>query len=135
MSSGTSSSITAGRVLIKDNTALPQSLSLQGVPHSLRWRMLTGLDGYALGRALMKVNWTLFYVVDETKSIAFGINRERSIGAAVNRILTKLYRLKFNAVEIAEVTSKQFLGLRITRVSARSRHIQQGSYMVHQLTP
>jgi hypothetical protein len=49
---------------------------------------------------------------------------------AVNCVLAKQEGQKFNSLEITKVVSKRFLGIPFMRVTAHSRHIQQGIALV-----
>jgi len=48
---------------------------------------------------------------------------------ALRRVLPKVKLLKFNCLEITEVTQKRFLGFPYVHVSVHSRHIQRSPIM------
>jgi hypothetical protein len=126
-----SNTIKPGSVLFREQTMLPQRLPCESESYRPHWRLVTGCDANALGRAIAKEGWTLFCLVGDIKSIAFAFSRGRGIGKAVSRILAKLNHARFNSVEITEVIPKRFLGIPYVSISARSRHIQESTYLFH----
>ncbi len=122
--------IEAGKILVRDGTALPQTLQLESEPYMPGWRLVSSLDGYELGRKIHDAGWTFFYLAYETKATVFGIDGEKMMHRAIERILAKreAEAEKFNSLEIAGVawwTSKRFLEISHVTVSAQSRHIQE----------
>jgi hypothetical protein len=61
--------------------------------------------------------------------MVWGQRGERTARRALRRVLAKVKLLKFNCLEITEITQKRFLGLPYVHVSAHSRHIQKSSTM------
>ena len=121
----------AGRIFIRDGTLLPETLQIESEPYSPRWRSVKNLDGYALNRKIHDAGWTFFSLACETKASAFGIDEEKMLRRAIERILAnrEAQAEKFNSLEIvrvASLASKRYLGIRHVTVSARSRHIQEG---------
>jgi hypothetical protein len=122
--------IEAGRILIRDGTLLPKDLQIESEPYTPRWRALKNLDGYGLGRKIHDAGWTFFCLAYETKATVFGMDPEKMMRRAIERILAgrEAEAEKFNSLEIvrvASLASKRFLGIRHVTVSARSRHIQE----------
>lgn len=126
-----SDTIKPGVVLFRERTTLPEGLRCESESYAPHWRLVTGYDAYALGRAIAKEGWTLFGLVGETKSIAFGLSESKRVRKAVGRILAKLNHERFNSVEITEVIPKRFLAIPYVRILARSRHIQESTYLFH----
>ena len=94
------------------------------------WRSVKNLDGYALGRKIHAAGWTFFCLAYETKATVFGIDGEKMVRRAIERILAnrEAQAEKFNSLEIvrvASLASKRFLGIHHVTVSAQSRHIQE----------
>ena len=83
-----------------------------------------------MGRKIHDAGWTFFCLAYETKATVFGIDGEKMVRRAIERILANREAEveKFNSLEIlgvASLASKRFLGIRHVTVSARSRHIQE----------
>jgi hypothetical protein len=122
--------IEAGKIFVREGTALPETLQLESEPYMPGWRLVTSLDGYGLGLKIHDVGWTFFCLAYEAKATVFGIDEEKMVRRAIERILAnrEAEAEKFNSLEIvrvASLASKRFLGIRHVTVSARSRHIQE----------
>jgi hypothetical protein len=118
----------AGRIFIREGTLLPKTLRIESEPYSPGWRSVKGLDGFGLGRMIHAAGWTIFCLAYETKATVFGIDGEKMVHRAIERILANRTPEKFNSLEIvrvASLASKRFLGIRHVTVSAQSRHIQE----------
>jgi len=120
----------AGRIFIRDGTLLPKGLQIESEPYNTRWRSVKNLDGYALNRKIHDAGWTFFCLAYETKATVFGIDEEKMIRRAIERVLAnrEAQAKNFNSLEIvrmASLASKRYLGIRHITVSARSRHIQE----------
>jgi hypothetical protein len=128
------SGIEAGRIFIREGTALPRTLQIESELYIPGWRAVKNLDGYGLGRKIHAAGWTFFCLAYETKATVFGIDGEKIVRRAIERILVnrEAEAEKFNSLEIARVgwwASKRFLGIRHVTVSARSRHIQESPFL------
>lgn len=124
------SAIEVGRIFIREGAPLPKTLQIESQPYIPGWRVVESLDGYGLGRKIHDAGWTFFCLAYETKATVFGIDGEKMVRRAIERILAnrEAEAEKFNSLEIARVawwTSKRFLGIRHVTVSAQSRHIQE----------
>jgi hypothetical protein len=118
----------AGRIFIREETLLPKTLQIESEPYMSGWRSVKNLDGYGLGRKIHAAGWTIFCLAYETKAIVFGIDGEKMVRRAIERILANRTPEKFNSLEIvwvASLASKQFLGIHHVTVAAQSRHIQE----------
>jgi hypothetical protein len=120
----------AGRIFIREGTVLPKTLQIESEPYMPGWRSVESLDGYGLGRKIHDAGWTFFSLAYETKASVFGMDGEKIVRRAMERILAnrEAEAGKFNSLEIvrvASLTSKRYLGIRHVTVSARSRHIQE----------
>jgi hypothetical protein len=125
-------------ILIREGTRLPANVSIESEAFLPGWRLIKGLDGYALDRKIRDAGWTFFCLAGETRATVFGIDGAKMVRRAIeqilgNRVLANPKREKFNSLEItqvAAVASKRFLGVRYVTVSARTRHIQEGLGLV-----
>jgi len=125
--------IKGGAILIKEGTLMPETLRLESEPCVSGWRFVKDFDGYRLEREIHKAGWTFFCLVGEASATVFGMDREKMVRRAIERILANAASEKFNSLEIvrmASVASKRFLGVRYVTVSGRSRHIQKSPYLV-----
>jgi hypothetical protein len=120
----------AGRIFIREGTQLPEMPQLESDTYMSGWRSVRSLDGYGLGRQIHAAGWTFFCLAYETKASVFGIDGEKMVRRAMERILANRKLEKFNSLEVARVAaSKRFLGIRHVTVSAQSRHIQKSPFL------
>ena len=122
------SAIEAGKIFVREGMALPETLQIESEPYMRGWRSVKSLDGYGLGRKIHDAGWTFFFLAGEAKATVFGIDEEKMVRRAIERILANRESEKFNSLQIMRVVSwasKRFLGIRHVTVSAQSRHIQE----------
>lgn len=117
--------ITAGKILMREGTELPEATRLESEPYDAGWRLVKNLDGYGLGRQIHEAGWTFFCQAGDIKAISFGFDEQEIVRRAVKQILAKVKSEKFNSLEITRVVNQRFLGMPYASVSARSRHIQE----------
>ena len=117
-------------IFIKEDIALPRTLSIESEAFLTGWRVVRNLDRYALARKIEGENWNFFYLAGDTRAIVLGRDRSETVRKAVKRVLAKQEGRKFNALELTRVVSRRFLGIPFMRVTAHSRHIQKGVGMV-----
>lgn len=120
----------ARRIFIREGTLLPKDVQIESDPYTPSWRSVKNLDAYGLGRKIHDAGWTFFCLAYEMKATVFGIDEEKMMRRAIERILAnrEAQAGKFNSLEIvrvASLASKRYLGIRHVTVSARSRHIQE----------
>jgi len=126
--------ITAGTVLIKNGAILPKDLLFEteaGVPG---WRFVKYLDVRGMDRRIQKTGWTFFCLAGIVKATAFGIDPQRMVRTAIERILAKSTAEDFNSLEITQMSSAgsdRFPLIRYMTVSAQSRQIQEGMFLGH----
>ena len=120
----------AGTILIREDTRLPANLSIESETFLPGWRVVKSLDRSTLAQNIEGVNWNFFYLAGEIRTTVLGRNQPRTLRRAVKCVLAKQEGQKFNSLEITKVVSKRFLGIPFMRVTAHSRHIQQGIGLV-----
>jgi hypothetical protein len=126
--------ITTGTVLIKNGALLPKDLQFEteaGVPG---WRYVKYFDVRGMDRKIQKTGWTFFCLAGEVKATAFGIDPQRMVRTAIERILAKSTSEDFNSLEITQMASAgsdRFPLIRYMTVSAQSRQIQEGMFLGH----
>jgi hypothetical protein len=124
--------ITTGKILIRDNALLPIGLQLESERCAPGWRLVNNFDGCALNREIQKTGWTFFCLAGVIKASVFGMDRQKMVRRAIERILASLKSEKFNSLEITRVAfepSERFPLVRYVTVSAQSRHIQESLFL------
>lgn len=121
--------IKVGAILIEDWPMATQFLGLESEPYSEKWSLVKVLDGFALDRKIHASGWNFFFMATQVKAMFFGALGAKKIQNALKRILGKVKRQHFNAVEVTEIVTRRFLGVPYSMVSAHSRHIQQSCYL------
>jgi hypothetical protein len=124
--------IAAGTILIKDGALLPTELQFESEPCVPGWRLIKDFDGYGCDRAIQKTGWTFFCLAGEIKATVFGIEKEKMVHKAIERILAKVELERFNSLEITRVDSVcsgRFPLVRYVTVRAESRHIQESMFL------
>jgi hypothetical protein len=122
----------AGTIFIREGTPLPQALLLKSHPYTPGWRLVEDLSASALGRKIHEAGWTFFSLAYEAKATVFGIDGEKMVRRAIERMLSNPEWEKFNSMQIvgvASLASRRFLGIRHVTVSAQSRHIQESPFL------
>jgi hypothetical protein len=119
----------AGRIFIREGTLLPKAVQIESELYIPGWRAVKNLDGYGLDRKIHAAGWTFFCLAYETKATVFGIDDEKMVRRAMERILANRKLEKFNSLEIVRVASKRFLGIHHVTVSAQARHIQDSPFL------
>lgn len=120
--------IKTGAVLIKEGVPLPEALRFESESCVPGWRLVRGLDGQALDREIHEAGWTFFFLANEITATVFGIDGEKMVRRAIERILDNPRSGQCNALEITGVTSldsERFPLVHYVSVSAHSRHIQE----------
>ena len=119
------STVQAGTILIDDEPRLAPVIALKSEPYSGSWRVLNGLDGFALDREIHAAGWNFFFIAAELRGMFFGAIRPRKVRDVLKRILGRVRSQNFNCIEVTGIVAKRFLGIPYVAVSAHSRHIQQ----------
>src|ERR1700732_1934133 len=94
--------IKAGTILIKEGALLPEVLRLESESCVPGWRLIKDLDGYGLDREIQKAGWTFFCQAAEIKEAVFGIDGQKMVRRAIERILKIPKAEKFNSLEITQ---------------------------------
>jgi hypothetical protein len=118
-----------GAILIEDWPMATQFLGLESEPYSEKWSLVKVLDGFALDRKIHAAGWNFFFMATKVKVMFFGALGTKKIQNALKRILEKVKRQHFNALEVTDIVGKRFLGVPYSIVSAHSRHVQQSCYL------
>ncbi len=121
--------INTGTILINGGVLLPDSLRFESEPYSNGWKIVLNLDGFGLERKIREAGWSFFYMAGEIQATVFGFDREKTLRRTVNRVLAGAKSKGFNSLEITQVATESFLGLRHTTVSAHARHVQESALL------
>jgi hypothetical protein len=121
--------IKPGTFLIYKNAPLPGSLRINRADCSNGWCTVTGMRGNALDREIREAGWTFFFLAGEVRASALGVDPEKAMHKALQRVLADQESEKFNCLEITLVARKRFLGLYFVSVSAHWRHIQESMFL------
>lgn len=115
-------------ILIKEDTPLPSTVSVESEAFLPGWRIVTNLDRQALSREVVGANLNFSYLAGEIRATVLGRKDLGALRRAAKCVLAKQdeQNFKFNSLEFTKVVSKRFLGIPIMRVRAHSRRIQQG---------
>ena len=117
-------------IFIKEDTPLPANLSIESEAFLPGWRVVKNPDRSTLARNIEAANWNFFYLADEIRATVLGRDRPGTLRRAVKRVLAKQEEQRLNSLEITQAVSKRFLGIPFMRVTAHSRHIQQGISLI-----
>jgi hypothetical protein len=126
--------ITTGTILIEENALLPKELQFESEPCVPGWRVIKDFDGLGLGREIQKTGWTFFCLAGEIRATVFGMDRQKMVRRAIEKILARARPEKHNSLEItrvASVGSDRFPLVCYVTVSAQSRQIQEGLFLCH----
>jgi hypothetical protein len=124
--------IEAGNILIKEGTLLPEAVRFESEPCVPGWRLVKGFDGYGLDREIRQTGWTFFCLAGEIKATVFGIDKQKMVRRAIERILAGPKSEQFNSLGITRVAfvgSERFPLVRYVTVFARARHIQESLFL------
>lgn len=118
-----------GTIMMQTGTYVPEPLHVEATPHGHGWQMINSADGDSLDRELRGAGWNFFFLADRVQAMVWGQGGEKALRKALRRVLAKVKGLKFNCLEVTEITQRRFLGLPYMHISAHSRHIQKSSTM------
>jgi len=121
--------IAAGSLFIDDSAHLPNATLLQTEAHSSGWAEIKNARS-TFEKELPAAGWTFFFMAGEIKATVFGFDREKSLDAALSRLIVNAKGMHCNSLEITQVTGSSFLKVPCVTVSAHPRHLQQGQIFV-----
>jgi hypothetical protein len=119
--------ITPGLLLIERDTWRPRCVEVEAASHPDGWMPIKHtLTPHQLEKELSRVGWTLFFMAGLIRATAFGLNRDKTVCAALNRCIKAVKQQRCNCLQIEGVEMRSFLGIPYVRLSVRPRHIQKG---------
>jgi len=115
-------------ILIKEDTPLPSTVSMESEAFLPGWRIVKNLDRQALTREVVGANLKFSYLAGEIRATVFWHKDLRALRRAAKYVLARQeeQNFKFNSLEFTKVVSKRFLGIPVVSVTAHSRCIQRG---------
>jgi hypothetical protein len=125
---GVGHKITPGAILLTNGALLPDGLRMESEACVPGWRIVTNLDTPALGREIRNAGWTFLSLAGESRASVFGIDHQKSLRRAIEKILARGESQHFNSLEITRVSSagsERFPLVCHVTVSAQWRHIQR----------
>lgn len=117
--------VQVGTILVEDLPLMTQTIQLETEPFSENWRMVKYCDGFTLDRKIRAAGWNFFFLAARMQVTFLGPIRSNKLKNALKRILKKAKWENFNGLEVTEITTKHFLRIPYTIVSAHSCHIQR----------
>jgi hypothetical protein len=117
-------------ILIRENTLLPAGMMLETEAFLPGWRAVQNLNGHGVAHRLESAKWNFFFLAGVIATTVLGREGPGSLRKAVKRILAKREGQNFNSLQITKVVSRRLLGVPYISVSAHSRHIQEGMYLI-----
>jgi hypothetical protein len=117
-----------GSVLIKANVRLPESMQFESRQYGA-WKLLIGANGFSVERELSKAGWHFFFMVPEIRVGALSFNRAAALRKAFKKLRMAADTQNVNGLEIAEITTKRFLGLDSITIVAHPRHIEDSTFL------
>jgi hypothetical protein len=116
---------------VEESPFLPQSLLLESDSTRAGWAQASNqLNGGQLEKAMTAAGWTSFFMAGSIRTRVFGFDRQRTIRAALKRLIATVKLNKCNCLEFDAVTTHTFLGVPYVNVSAHGRWIQKKAALV-----
>ena len=119
-------SIQVGTILIDEIPPLSQVILLGTESFSGSWRIVKSCDTFTLDRNIHNAGWNFFFMAAEAKIMFLGSPEPKKLERALKRILGKMVKRHFNAIEVTGIITKHFMRVPYSTLTAHSRHIQQG---------
>ena len=115
-----------GALLMQAGALFPRSLGLETQACSPGWKWITNLDGDSLDRKVRNAGWSFFFLAAKMQVMVWGHCTDKIVSKAIRRVLARAQPAQFNCLEVTELSARRFCGIPYIRLSAHSRHIQEG---------
>ena len=122
--------VSSTTLFIQDGTSLPESLVLRTDSYCNGWSVIRNTGPAELDRQIHGSGWHFFYLASGIKVTAFGFRTGLAIRRAMKRLISLVSSGKYNCLQIEDIQTGSFFGLRFVNVSARPRHIQQSQVLM-----
>ena len=121
----TTDTLAAGNIFIEESARLPDSPLLRRESHSSGWAAVQNARS-TFEKEVPEAGWTFFFMAGEIKATVFGFDRQKTLRAALKRLIANVKSQSCNSIEITQVTDSSFLKVPYVSVSAHPRHLQKG---------
>ena len=121
-----SNTLRVGALLMRVGTLPPRSLGVQTEACSPGWEWITNLDGDNFDCKVRNAGWSFFFLAARMQVMVWGHCTDKIVRKAVRRVLARARPTEFNCLEVTELSAQRFCGIPYVRLSAHSRHIQEG---------
>jgi hypothetical protein len=115
-------------VLFHADAVFPSGLRLQ-FRTAGHWKLVLGMDAFELSRKIDSCGWRLFFVVPAFTASAFGMDREKVLAKALERLTQKVEARELNALEIAGVKIRPLWKIWWATVSGHPRHLKADHFL------
>jgi len=123
------SSLEEGRIHVEHSACPPELLEFEGEPLLKGWSVLQNLRS-TLDAETAKAGWISFFMAGRIEKSSFGIDRPKTLGAALKRLARCVKAENGNSFEIVRVTTQTFLGVFRVTVTAYARRLQDAKESV-----
>jgi hypothetical protein len=114
----------AGSIHVEQSASLPDFLQLAGDALLKGWSVIGNVRS-TLEAETAKAGWISFFMAGIIEKTSFGIDRQKTLGAALGRLARLVKSEHCNSFEIMHVTSQHFLGVFRVTVAAHARNLQE----------
>ncbi len=116
--------IEAGSIHVEQSASLPDFLQLAGDALLKDWSVLRNVRA-TLDAETAKAGWISFFMAGIIEKTSFGIDRQKTLAAAMRRLAGFVKSEHCNSFEVMRVTSQHFLGVFRVTVAAHARNLQE----------
>jgi hypothetical protein len=74
---------------------------------------------------MSKAGWIYFFLAGRIRRTAFGLDRQRTLRSAMNKLAKSVKSQDCNSFEMVDVTTRHFSGIFCVNVTAHARHFQK----------
>lgn len=114
----------AGSIHVERSARMPAFFEFGDDPLLADWPVLRNLRA-ALEAETAKAGWVSFFMAGKIENTCFGIHRQKTLGAAMRRLASRVKSGNGNSFEITHVTTQHFLGVFRVTVAAHARRLQE----------
>jgi hypothetical protein len=120
--------IAPGVILIRNDARLPETLMGGVSPFCHHWSFLSdNSDRQVLETRLAILGWTSSCLSGAIRRASTGIDKQKMIKTALERVLEAASLKSCNLLEIGEIKTHLFLTIRYASVSGHARQLQAGN--------
>lgn len=122
--------ISPGTVFVKEGTPVPKSAGLR-LKRFGHWNLIADLDSFETAKRLGERGWYLSFIVPAVQALGFAFNSQVAVRKALHHLMKKVQEQNFNALEMADIRVKTFLGMSCARVAGHPRHLRDNPFVRH----